>query len=87
MYSDSERDQILHPKYKNYKSLVFCETKAPTKDRNGHTPLYLTRQGIFVYLNDNGYPMVFLVLVIEQRTFYCWETFRSIAGTYMLKEN
>ena len=32
-------------------SLVFCETKVPIQDRGGHTPLYLTRQGIFMYIN------------------------------------
>ena len=32
-------------------SLVLCETKVPIQDRGGHTPLSLTIQVIFMYLN------------------------------------
>ena len=32
-------------------SLALCETKVPIKYRGGHTPLSLTRQSIFMYLD------------------------------------
>ena len=31
--------------------LVFCETIIPIQDRGSHTQIYLTRQGILMYLN------------------------------------
>ena len=33
-------------------SLVLWETRVPIQDRGVHAPLYLTRQGIFMYLNS-----------------------------------
>ena len=68
-------------------SLVLCETKVPKQDRSFHTPMYLTREGIFMYLNVHGYPMVFSFLVSEHRNSYCQEIFRSIVRTYMSRGN
>ena len=52
----------------NCKGLVLCETKVPIQYRGGHTPLSITRQGIFMYLNL-FYTAVLVVLIPPQNMF------------------
>ena len=49
-------------------SLVFCETKVPIQDRGEHTPLSITRKGIFMYPNL-FYTAILVVLIPPQNMF------------------
>ena len=50
------------------KMCVFYETKVPIKDRGGQTPMYLTRQGIFMYFNL-FFTAILAVLIPPQNMF------------------
>ena len=65
-------------------SLFLCGTRVPIQYRGVHTPLYITRQGIFIYLNL-FYTEILVVLIPPQNMFKMFPLISGLENIVIVK--